>query len=291
MPAHIYYRLGRYRDSVEANIAAVAADEAYLAEVGDDGLVRFAYYPHNVHFLLTSAQMMGDVRTVVTQAARMENILDVDTGREVHWVQAIYASPYFALAQYGSSEAILALTATPHELDYVDAMRHYARAVAYAQAGNARRFETELASLRRMETSPGVIEVSESGFPAGLIVRLAAEVAEGRMAMTHSRHQDAITHFSRAAEMQKDIPYDEPPRWYYPVNQSLGAAYFKAGQFDEARGAFRAALFDAPNNALALYGLVQTERRLGHPLEAQAAQQAFDSVWMGEDEWLDMNRI
>jgi tetratricopeptide (TPR) repeat protein len=33
MPSHIYYRVGRYLDSLEANLAAAAADEAYLAGV------------------------------------------------------------------------------------------------------------------------------------------------------------------------------------------------------------------------------------------------------------------
>ena len=74
MPAHIYFRLGRYQDSIEANKRAVEADEAYLAKFGDDGLVRFGYYPHNVHFLLTSAQAMGDVPTVGPLCLRYSRI-------------------------------------------------------------------------------------------------------------------------------------------------------------------------------------------------------------------------
>ncbi|WP_338242691.1 tetratricopeptide repeat protein [Aurantiacibacter hainanensis] len=291
MPSHIYYRLGRYRDSMDANMEAVAADEAYLADVGDDGLVRFGYYPHNVHFLLTSAQMMGDVRTVVEQTAKLESILDVDTGRDLPWVQAIYAAPYFALGQYGSPAATLALTEDAHALDYVDAMRRYARAVAHAQAGDFAAFDTELAALEAFETAEDVTNLEANGFPAPLIIRLAAEVAKGRKAMAQSRFSDAVRHFSQAAELQTSIPYNEPPFWYYPVNQSLGAAHFQAGDFEEASKAFRAALFDAPNNALALYGLAQTERRLGHRPEAAAATQAFDRVWRGERSALDMNRI
>ncbi len=291
MPAHIYYRIGRYRDSMEVNIDAVTADEAYLSEVGDDGLVRFGYYPHNVHFLLTSAQMMGDVRTVVTQTARLETILDVETGRDLGWVQAIYAAPYFAYAQYGSPAATLALTNVPHALDYVEAMRRYSRAVAHAQNRNSAGFAAELQYLEGLEDSDGVSQLEANGFPAQLIVQLAADVARGRMAMAEGRHDEAIARFSNAAEMQKRIPYSEPPFWYYPVSQSLGAAYYAAGQYESARVAFRAALFEAPNNALALHGLAQTERKLGHLLEAQAAQQAFDSVWVGDDAWLTMNRI
>jgi hypothetical protein len=98
MPSHIYYRLGRYQDSIEANFEAVEADEAYLGEAGDDGLVRFGYYPHNVHFLLAPARAMGDLPTIVNQTAKLESIIDVETGKELCWVQAIYAAPYFAYA-------------------------------------------------------------------------------------------------------------------------------------------------------------------------------------------------
>lgn len=59
MPGHLYYRLGRYRDALEANRAAIAVDEAYLKETGAAGFYAQAYYPHNVHFLLASAQMAG----------------------------------------------------------------------------------------------------------------------------------------------------------------------------------------------------------------------------------------
>ncbi len=291
MPAHIYYRLGRYSDSIDANAEAVAAEEAYLNEVGDDGLVRYGYYPHNVHFLLTSAQMMGDVRTIVSQTAKLERILDVETGRGLYWVQAIYAAPHFAYAEYGSPDAILALTKEPHPLEYVEAMRHYARSIAFAQRRDRAAFDGEIAAMEKLIASPAVAKMDANFFPASSILGVAVEVAKGREAMAQGRSAEAIAHFAKGAELQDAIPYSEPPFWYYPVEQSLGAAYYQAGQYKEARQAFRAALFEAPNSALALYGLERTERKLGHRLEAAAAKQAFDAVWRGEDGWLAMERL
>ncbi|WP_216629290.1 hypothetical protein [Qipengyuania soli] len=291
MPAHIYYRLGRYQDSIEANIKAAAADEAYLREVGDDGLVRFGYYPHNVHFLLTSAQAMGDVPTVVNQTAKLQSILDVETGRELYWVQAIYAAPYFAFAQYSSPEAVIALTRKPHPLEYVEAMRHYARAIAIALKPGLGDFTAELDAMQQLARSDSAKTMEANGFPAPLIIDLAMEVAKGRKALAQSQFEQAIAHFSKAREMQKQIPYNEPPFWYYPVDQSLGAAFYKAGRFAEAKSAFRAALFDAPNSALALYGLAQTEGKLRNRLEQMAAERAFRSVWRGDTDWPDLGRI
>ena len=291
MPAHIYYRLGRYKDSVEVNVDAARADEAYLALAGDDGIYRYGYYPHNVHFLLTSAQMMGDVGIVMTESARLSRVLGVDIARELPWIQAIHAAPAFALAQYASPEATLALTAQPSDLSYVEAMRRYARAVAHAQTGDDTGFDEEYAALAALASAPGVTAMVDAGFPAPDIVNLAAAVAQGRQAYAKKQYMVAADHYHRAVEQQKLIPYMEPPFWYYPVSQSLGAALYAAGDYAGARDAFRSALFDAPNNGLALYGLAQAERRLGNRLEAQAAEAALAKVWVGDRALLRMDRI
>ncbi len=60
MPAHIYYRVGLYRDSLEANRRAIQVDEAYFKTSPSDPLYKAAYYPHNIHFVMVSAQMGGD---------------------------------------------------------------------------------------------------------------------------------------------------------------------------------------------------------------------------------------
>jgi tetratricopeptide (TPR) repeat protein len=291
MPAHIYFRLGRYQDSIEANKRAVAADEAYLAKFGDDGLVRFGYYPHNVHFLLTSAQAMGDLPTVLSQTRKLESVIDTEIGRDLYWVQAIYAAPYFAHAQYSSPEAIIALTADPHPLEYVEAMRHYARAVAIGLNPKLGDFTAEIAAMERLAGSKATATMEANGFPAPLIIALATEVAKGRRAMASKRPGDAIVHFTKAAEMQKSVPYNEPPFWYYPVNQSLGAALYQAGRLEDAKTAFHAALFEAPNSALALFGLARTEARLGNYRERLASERAFAAVWRGDKSWVTMTRI
>jgi len=291
MPSHIYYRIGRYKDSVTANIAAAKADEEYLKEIGDDGLYRFGYYPHNVHFLLTSAQAIGDVNTVMTQSAKLEAILNEDIARALPWVQAIHAAPLFALAQYGSPEAILALTKTPTDLLYVEAMRHYARAVGFAAQRDRTGFAGEVASMGKLAADPAIVAMADDGFPAADIIKLASAIAHGRLALASGDANGAIGHFQRAVELQKGIPYTEPPYWYYPSSQSLGAALYQAGRYKDARDAFRDALAEAPNSGMALYGLAQTERRLGNRVDAQAAEEALAKLWMGEDGWLKMERI
>ena len=187
--------------------------------------------------------------------------------------------------------ATLALTRAPSDLAYVEAMRHYARAVGMAQAGDDEGFAAEMTALEGKVDAPGIVAMVDAGFPAPTIVQLAAEVARGRQAMAQGRPADAAIHFAAATELEQQIPYTEPPYWYFPVAQSLGAAHYQAGDYPAAREAFRKALFEAPNNALALYGLAKAERKLGNRLEAEAAEAAFEKVWQGDDAWLAMGRI
>ena len=83
----------------------------------------------------------------------------------------------------------------------------------------------------------------------------------------------------------------EPPYWYYPVRQSLGAALYRSGRYEEARAAFTAALAQSPNSGWALFGLAASERALGRRLQAAAADAALSKAWMGSRALLRMDRL
>jgi tetratricopeptide (TPR) repeat protein len=291
MPAHIYYRLGRWKDSIRVNIDAAHQDEAYIRESGDKGFVRYGYYPHNVHFIVTSAQMGGDLPTAIREAKRLESIVDPNIGTQLAWVQAIIAAPYFATLQFASPAEVLAMAEPDPRLTYVQGIRHYVRAVAYAQQNNQRGFDNELAELKRLQGSDMLKPLVDQGMPAPDLLVLAEHVALGKQAAFRGRHNQAIEHFRSALTVENRIPYMEPPWWYYPVNQSLGAALYRAGKYDEARQAFTAALAKYPNNGWALYGLSLAERAQGRPAQAAAARAALGRAWMGDPRWLRMERI
>jgi tetratricopeptide (TPR) repeat protein len=291
MPAHIYYRIGRYADSIRVNIEAARADEAYLESAGDDGIYRYGYYPHNVHFLVTSAQMAGDMTTAIREATRLSQIVSPEMAEEIAWIQPVNAAPYLAIAQFAEPERILALDTPQSRLPYVEAMRLYARAVAQAQLRDRQGFEAEIAALRQVARETDWTPMVDQGMPAPDLLRIAETVAHARYAYATGRYADAIRLYENAIEIEQALPYTEPPYWYYPISQSLGAAYYKAGRFDDARRAFRAALFQAPASGWALYGLALTEQALGHEPEAAAAEAALHRAWTGNPLWLRMDRI
>ena len=291
MPAHIYYVLGRWSDSIRSNVAAARADEAWIRTSGDKGLVRYGYYPHNVHFIVASAQMAGEMPTAIREARKLERLLDPATSSRIAWIQAITAAPYFAAAQFLSPAEILATRAPDRRLPYAQAMHFYARAVARAQQRNRAEFDREVGRLRAVGRGDALRSMIEQGVPAADLVRLAEKVALARWAQGNGLFGEAVEHYQAAAAIEQGIPYMEPPYWYYPVSQSLGAALFQAGRLQEARDAFAAALAQSPNNGWVLYGLVRAERALGRVSEARAAEAALERVWSGDRRWLRMERL
>ena len=72
MPSHIYLRVGRYADAVDANAKAALADEDYIAQCNAQGLYPAAYYPHNVHFLWYAAMMEGRKALAIENALKLK---------------------------------------------------------------------------------------------------------------------------------------------------------------------------------------------------------------------------
>ncbi|HUH22735.1 MAG TPA: tetratricopeptide repeat protein [Brevundimonas sp.] len=291
MPGHIYVRRGRYADSIRLNVAAARADEAFIRDTGDESLVRYGYYPHNIHFIVASAQMAGDMTTALTEARRLRTVLDPATSARIAWIQVIDAAPYQALAQFADPRAILSAPAPDARLPYAVAMRHYARAVAYARLRDQRGFDRELAAMNALKASDAFADMVAQGVPAPDLLSLAEAVARGRLATARGRHLEAADHYRRAAGIEATLPYQEPPYWYYPVNQSLGAALYQAGRPAEAAVAFRYALAQTPNNGWALYGLARSEAAQGNAGEAATAEAALRAAWRGDRRWLRMDRL
>jgi tetratricopeptide (TPR) repeat protein len=286
MPTHISIRLGHYKDSLAANVAAVKADEAYFAQLDAQGLkaepiYRYGYYPHNVHFVLVSAQMGGDGAQAIAAVEKLQHAISDDFAQEVGWVQPIKAAPYYVHAQFSSPETILALPEPPADFPFVRASWHYARAIADVSRGDLAAARAEDAKLADLAAHGDFAMLKTWGVPAADVISIARSVVAGRIATAEGRQADAIVAFQQAVATQDQLPYMEPPFWYYPVRQSLAAAELAAGRTDDAIETFRASLANTPNNAYALYGLAEALKRKSHGAEAEIIEARFRAAWLG----------
>jgi hypothetical protein len=290
MPFHIYYRVGDYRAAVAANKAAVAVDEAYIQREKPDGIYPLAYYPHNVHSLMASAQMAGDGIAAVAAAEKLARIVSLDAARAFPLAQPIAVAHYFAHAQFSAPTTVLALPAPGDDLPFLQAMWHYARGVAYAAEKNVPAAREEAAAIERLKARD-LSALSGAGIPAPDLLDLARQIVLGRVALASGGLAAARQAFEQAVAIQDRLNYSEPPYWYYPVRQSLGAVLLRSGELEAAADAFRASLVRAPNNGWALYGLSEAYRRMGQMEAAAEAARRLDEAWAGDRAALDIERL
>jgi tetratricopeptide (TPR) repeat protein len=282
MPAHIYYRVGLYKESLDANVAAIAVDEKYLKDNASDPMYRFAYYPHNVHFVMVSALMGGNGAVALDAAGKLDKVIDRDFLKVAGALQPVKAAPYFAHVQFSTPETILALPDPGNDFILVKAMWHYARAVALARSGKFTESEKEINKLADIEKTGDFKPLTEWDVPAREIVRTAGFVAWGRLADARGDVDAAVKAFEAAVFEQDILPYTEPPHWYYPIRQSLGMALVRAGRLDEAEKAFRESLAATPSNGWALQGLIEVYRQRGDQPAMRAALKRFEATWLGK---------
>jgi tetratricopeptide (TPR) repeat protein len=292
MPSHIYYRVGRYFDAFSVNKTAVAVDETYLEATGAPmGVYRLGYYPHNIHFMIVSAQMAGDGPVVIASAEKLRGLIPDEVARGIAMTHPIKAAPYFAYAQFGAPDAILTLPDPGPTIPYAQAMWHYARGVAYAAKGDAVSADVEANAIKTLEQTVDFAALREAGIPAQEVLKIAQAMVRGRIAQSQRDSQLAISAFEEAATLQDALPYTEPPYWYYPVRQTLAAALLQAGRPEESEEQFRLALVRAPNNGWSYYGLAETYRALGNIDAARDAEAKLAKTWIGDRALLQLAKL
>jgi len=281
MPAHIYYRVGLYRESLEINKRAMAVDEQYFKTSPSDPMYRSAYYPHNIHFVLVSAQMGGDGPTAIEAARKLDASLSDAVVAQFAVLEPIKAAPYLAHALFSAPETILALRAPPKEQVLVSALAHYARALAFAAKKDATSAQREIDAIATLEQKADFKPYADWAVPGKEIVQTARLVASARLADAQGNLSAAAKAYEEAIAVEDSLAYMEPPYWYYPIRQSLGSVYLRQGKLDAAEQALRDSLARVRSNGWALAGLAEVYKRKGDAKAEASARQAYTRAWLG----------
>ncbi len=291
MPSHIYYRVGMYREALDANRRAIAADEAYFKRSPSDPTYRSAYYPHNIHFLMVSAQMGGAGHTAIEAAGKLDASLPDDVIRAYALMQPVKAAPYTTHAQFSPPDVILKLPAPADDLLLVKVFFHYARALAQAERRDVAAARQEIAAITALENGGDFKPFDVWNVPAKAIVQTARLVATARLADAQGDLAGAAGALEQAVAIEDGLAYTEPPYWYYPVRQSLGAVRLRQGRLDEAEAALRESLARVRNNGWALAALAEVYKRKGDAAAEKSARQALSKAWFGAEGGPDLAKL
>lgn len=280
MPSHIYVRIGRYHDAAIANEQAIDIDEAYIARDRPEGIYPGLYYPHNIHFLWFSAGMEGRSQVALDAARQLVTQVSLDAVREAPFLEQFLTVPLFSLAQFGQWQTILDEPQPMPEFLYSTAIWHYARGLAFAHLERLDEARTEATRLAAILDGGDLID---GNVPFASLVHIADTLLRGEIAGLEGQSSEMLQQFQTAVELQDAIPYMEPPFWYYPTRQTLGAAFLEQGRDSEAEAVYREDLAQNPGNGRSLFGLAQSLESQGAMEEAATVRQQFEEAWTHAD--------
>ncbi len=285
MPAHIYIRVGRYADAAASNVHAIHTDETFIEGQKPMTVYSLAYYPHNIHFLSFVSTMAGKSAQALESARTLTSKVNLDVARGVPMLQEMVPYYVLTLTSFGRWDEVLAEPLPPSDIRMPLAMAYYARGVAYAAKGQPAEAAMALDTVKAIDAATPAED------PAKTPVSIAVHALMGEIATRSGKLDEGIAHFREALKIEDAGLYFEPPKWYYPIRQSLGAALLKAGQPGEAEAVYREDLKRFPENGWSLFGLTAALKAQGKSADAAAADQRFSKAWAAADVKLTASRF
>jgi tetratricopeptide (TPR) repeat protein len=291
MPSHIYWRVGRYADAVSANTAAVRADLAYFKTAQPSPIYRGLYHPHNIDFIWQSASMQGRNAETLRAARDFADTAPAEMIKQMPDMETAPVAPIVALVRFGRWDEALKYPAPPREWPYTGGVWHYARGLAFNAKGQPSQAREELGELEAAVNAMPPERTVAFFFRARNVLQLAANVLAGEMA---AKAGDAASaeRLLRAAVAEQDTHwFTEPPPWYFPVRQALGAVLLQSGRAGDAEQVYREDLRRNPGNGWSLFGLAQSLRVQGKAAEAARVDESFRKAWGQADVTLTASRF
>jgi tetratricopeptide (TPR) repeat protein len=268
MPSHTWNRLGRWGDSVRANLQAWHSDQK--ASIGEG----IAIYPaHDLHMLVFAACMDGQ-GAIAIQAAKDYAKLTKSSMYQV-----------LSLIRFGRFDEVLELKTRPDEV--IDAaVWDFGQGYAKLHSKDKAAADEYLKRLRETAlTSNAVFRFH----PAHNLLGTLAWILDGEKNRTHNDKEEAVISFKRAVAFEDAMIYDEPEPLPFAARHWLGAELLETEQYAEAEHVYREDLRRHPHNGWSLYGLNAALIAQGKPFDDAARD--FDSSWARSDTWIRGSRF
>jgi tetratricopeptide (TPR) repeat protein len=291
MPSHIYIRVGRYADAEQVNVDAAAADRAYFTRRSPSEIYRYMYYPHNIDFNWQMSAMEGRYADALAAARKLSDEVPAEMLAHMSDAEIAPAAPLYVLARFGKWDDILAQPMPAEDLFYLRGLWHYDRGLASNAKGDVGAADRELQALREAIEATPAARTYAGFFKTRDMLTMASQVLAGEIAARAGRYEEAVAELSSAIATQDTQWFTEPPPWYYPIRQSLGAVLLQAGRAADAEAVYREDLKRNPKNGWSLFGLEQALRAQNKAAEADSAHTEFQAAWQRADTTLNASRF
>jgi tetratricopeptide (TPR) repeat protein len=263
MPSHTWNVVGRWGDSVRANLAAWHSDQK--AAIGEG----FAIYPeHNLHMLLYAAAMDG------------QGAIAVQAGKDYAKLTGESFFHVLTLLRFGRFDEILQVTSRP-AAEVPGGFWDFAQGYAQLKTGNA---DFAGVYLARVQKTADTTKANFRANAGGQLLGIVAAILDGEIKRTANDVNGAIAAFQKGAELQDGLIYDEPESLPFVARHWLGAALLDDKRPAEAESVYRESLKRHPHNGWSLYGLKLAIKAQGKT--DPQVDQDFEKSWSRADHWI-----
>jgi tetratricopeptide (TPR) repeat protein len=289
MPAHIYIRTGDYHGASLANQQAVGIDQGYVNKYHVTGMYPVMYYTHNLQFLAVSSSMEGRFDEANRIATKVVTGM-TPFAKENPMAEWFLPTKMLVLIRFRQWEDLAQVPEPDKSLRSLHAVWHFGRGMAF----------TGLARLDKAAAERDALTAEVKALPpdamlgfnsAQQVLGIAAGMLDGYIARGQRNYKRAAELLNKAAQAEDKLNYDEPPDWYLPPRESLGAVLFTDGRYADAEAAFRAELKAHAKNPRALFGLAQCLEAQKKTAEAAEIRKEFEAGWKNADVKLKMSDL
>ena len=277
MPSHIYILVGDYNLAAICNEQAIAADKEYINQYGIQGTYPLHYMSHNMYFLARAYCLEGKLSSALEAAKELENFYDPHF-KEMPELEFYSIATLSALLTFHKWNEILDLPPPNPDMKINTVLWHYGRAMAFASSDQKDNAEKEQNAF--LDGNKNLPDNAEFGYnEAKTITKIAQNVLEAKIAEMKGDLAGAVAALKRAVDIQDGLHYNEPPDWYYPIRQSLGAVLFRQQRFKEAEQVFRDDLDKHPRYGRTLFGLLESLKAQSRPTDAWWVERSLRKAW------------
>jgi tetratricopeptide (TPR) repeat protein len=279
MPAHIWLVLGDYELAATVNQRAGQVDREYFTASNVTGVYNM-YYVHNLHFVTYARSMQGHRAETVQAAKAMSEAILPAADVMPEMADAFLSVALLSHVRVQAWDEVLKMPQPPEKFLMQTAMWRYARVMALLARGDRAGAVRENAAFEAARKKIPVERPWGTLNTSGDVMALAGEIIAARLSATPA---EALPHWEKAVGIQDALIYDEPPAWYYPVRESLGAALVRAGRAVDAEKVFREGLRRSPRNGWMLFGLIESLKAQGKSDGMDELKRELDAAWAKAD--------
>jgi tetratricopeptide (TPR) repeat protein len=287
MPGHIWIRVGRYEDAVDANRKAIVADEDYVSQCRAQGIYPVGYYPHNIHFLHAALMMRGQGKEAMEAARKVASKHHAEHFQAMpnfgfgHLLRAL---PMLTMVRFGYWDQAMAEPEPSQDMVYARACWRFARGMAQTAKGDLAAADAELKAMEELAADPTLAEMKIFDLNAlDSMARMGVLNLRAHVQAARKDYAGAEASLREAIAIEDGLLYSEPPDWPLPPRHALGMILLEANRYPAAAQAFREDLARHRNNGWSLHGLERALVAQGKKDEAAQIKASFAEAWKDAD--------